>query len=31
MGVGLYALVFVGGLVAFGAYKYLQMNSESSK
>ncbi|KAM0803653.1 cytochrome b5-like heme/steroid binding domain-containing protein [Usnea florida] len=31
MGVGLYALVLVGGIVAFGAYKYLQMNSESSK
>jgi len=31
MGVGLYALVLLGGLAAFGAYKYLQMNSESSK
>lgn len=31
MGVGLYALVLVGGIAAFGAYKYLQMNSESSK
>ncbi|KAL9068068.1 MAG: hypothetical protein Q9161_006421 [Pseudevernia consocians] len=31
MGVGIYALVLVGGIAAFGAYKYLQMNSESSK
>ncbi|CAF9937279.1 hypothetical protein IMSHALPRED_011085 [Imshaugia aleurites] len=31
IGVGLYALVLVGGIAAFGAYKYLQMNSESSK
>ncbi|KAK3175271.1 hypothetical protein OEA41_002518 [Lepraria neglecta] len=31
MGVGLYALVLLGGLAAFGAYKYLQMQSESSK
>ena len=28
LGVGLYALVLVGGAVAFGAYKYLQANSE---
>ena len=31
MGVGLYALVLLGGLGAFGAYKYLQMKSEGSK
>ncbi|MCJ1273259.1 hypothetical protein MMC21_001049 [Puttea exsequens] len=31
LGVGLYALVFAGALVAFGAYKYLQMQSESKK
>jgi len=31
MGVGLYALVLLGALAAFGAYKYLQMNAESSK
>jgi hypothetical protein len=31
MGVGLYALVLLGGLAAFGAYKYLQMKSEGSK
>ncbi|CAF9909774.1 MAG: hypothetical protein ALECFALPRED_005994 [Alectoria fallacina] len=31
MGVGLYALVLVGGIAAFGAYKYLQVKSESSK
>ena len=31
MGVGLYALVLLGGLAAFGAYKYLQMNSEGKK
>lgn len=31
LGVGIYALVLVGGIAAFGAYKYLQINSESSK
>ena len=31
MGVGLYALVLVGAVAAFGAYKYLQANSESGK
>ena len=31
MGVGLYALVLLGGLAAFGAYKYLQMSSETKK
>ena len=31
MGVGLYALVLLGGLAAFGAYKYLQMSSEAKK
>ncbi|KAI9818881.1 MAG: hypothetical protein M1827_007702 [Pycnora praestabilis] len=28
LGVGLYAIIFIGGLVAFGAYKYLQANPE---
>ncbi|KAG8532774.1 uncharacterized protein KY384_002652 [Bacidia gigantensis] len=31
LGIGLYAIVLVGGLAAFGAYKYLQANSQSSK
>ncbi|OCK81649.1 cytochrome b5 [Lepidopterella palustris CBS 459.81] len=29
MGVGLYAFILVGGLFAFGAYKYFQMQSEN--
>ncbi|KAI9835899.1 MAG: hypothetical protein M1819_001797 [Sarea resinae] len=28
LGVGLYALVLIGGACAFGAYKYLQANSQ---
>ncbi|KAL9635595.1 MAG: hypothetical protein Q9164_003351 [Protoblastenia rupestris] len=31
MGIGLYAIILVGALAAFGAYKYLQTNSESGK
>jgi hypothetical protein len=29
MGVGLYAIVLLGGLVAFGAYQYLQQQQQS--
>ena len=28
MGVGLYALILLGGLLAFGAYKYMQASQE---
>ncbi|KAF2260694.1 cytochrome b5 [Lojkania enalia] len=28
MGVGLYAIIFIGGALAFGAYKYLQAQQE---
>ncbi|KAG7006288.1 hypothetical protein G7Y79_00015g038780 [Physcia stellaris] len=31
LGVGLYALVLLGGALAFGAYKYLQMQSSDKK
>lgn len=31
MGVGLYAFVLLGGLVAFGAYKYLLANAQREK
>ncbi|KAK3079991.1 hypothetical protein LTS18_003420, partial [Coniosporium uncinatum] len=27
MGVGLYAIILIGGIAAFGAYQYLQSNS----
>ncbi|KAK5006643.1 hypothetical protein LTR16_009083, partial [Cryomyces antarcticus] len=27
LGIGLYALILIGGALAFGAYKYLQMGS----
>jgi len=30
MGVGLYALILIGGALAFGAYQYLQTKQESS-
>lgn len=29
MGVGLYAVILLGGLLAFGAYKYMQASQES--
>ncbi|OCL12331.1 cytochrome b5 [Glonium stellatum] len=29
MGVGVYAILLIGGLLAFGAYKYMQANQES--
>jgi hypothetical protein len=28
-GVGLYAIILIGGVLAFGAYKYLQSQQES--
>lgn len=31
LGVGLYALVLLGGALAFGAYKYLQMQNTDKK
>ncbi|KAL9101885.1 MAG: hypothetical protein Q9163_002906 [Psora crenata] len=31
MSVALYAIILLGGLAAFGAYKYLQVNSQSNK
>jgi len=31
MGIGLYAVIVVGGLVAYGAYQYMQSQSQGSK